>query len=396
MKAYKFLLLVSILLFSSTQLIAESSELLGYEVVGNRPVFYDKLQATLTYPMAWENSDKKDFHRWKEDARSKLLECISPAPPFNGFDMRVIAEEQRNGYVAQKVLLNLSTFSQVLGYLLTPEGGGLYPAILMLHDHGAHFSIGKEKMIKPFEVDSMTLNDSEDWISKCYDTVYVGDYFAQKGYVVFITDALLWGDRKQKGGTKYEAQQTVSAGLLQMGMSLGGLIVWDDIRSLDFLSSLPMVDRERVGVLGFSMGGYRAWMLAAASSKVKAAASICWMTTTESQLSSKGSKGGSDYSMLIPGVRNFLDHPHIASIACPTPMLFYNGRYDKLFPMDGVLAAFDKMREVWISQSAEDRYIAEVKDTPHVFSKDMQQQVLIFFNRWLIKKEDARMKVPSF
>lgn len=45
-----------------------------------------------------------------------------------------------------------------------------------------------------------------------------------------------------------------------------------------------------------------------------------------------------------------MDYPHVASIACPKPMLFTNGKKDKLFPVEGVEAAYDTMRKVWDSQ----------------------------------------------
>lgn len=45
------------------------------------------------------------------------------------------------------------------------------------------------------------------------------------------------------------------------------------------LAGLPGVDKARIGVLGFSMGGYRAWQLAALSEKVDATAAISWFGT---------------------------------------------------------------------------------------------------------------------
>ena len=41
---------------------------------------------------------------------------------------------------------------------------------------------------------------------------------------------------------------------------MGALIVWDDIRSAEFLATLPMVSKDRIGTMGFSMGAHRAWM----------------------------------------------------------------------------------------------------------------------------------------
>lgn len=112
-------------------------------------------------------------------------------------DYEVVAREQRDGYEAQKILFNINKWERVAAYLLVPKVKKA-PALLMLHDHGAHFSIGKEKMVRPFGVDSTLLADAEDWAVRCYDGVYVGDELAKAGYVVLSIDALFWGDRGRK------------------------------------------------------------------------------------------------------------------------------------------------------------------------------------------------------
>ena len=179
---------------------------------------------------------------------------------------------------------------------------------------------------------SVTAN-ADDWAERCYDKQYVGDYLASHGYVVLAVDALFWGERGRKEGVRYDSQQALAANMLQMGMSWGALIVWDDIRSAEFLATLPMVSKDRIGTMGFSMGAHRAWMVSAATDVVKAGAAVCWMNTTDSlmTLTNNQNKGGSAYSMIIPGIRNWMDYPHVASIACPKPMLFINGLRDKLF-----------------------------------------------------------------
>ena len=40
-----------------------------YEFMRNLPVYADSLIADLTYPLAWGNSDIKDFDKWKQVAR---------------------------------------------------------------------------------------------------------------------------------------------------------------------------------------------------------------------------------------------------------------------------------------------------------------------------------------
>ncbi len=362
------------------------SEVKGYATQNDMPVFYQKMKSRLTYPLSFANSHKH-FDKWRKEARKILLECMSPAPPkAYSYDMKIMDKEKRDGYNAMKIEFNISDYSRVPAYMLVPEGEGPFPAVLLLHDHGAHFSIGKEKMIRPFHVDSTVVADADDWAVRCYDNQYVGDYLASHGYVVLAVDALFWGERGRKEGVRYDSQQALAANMLQMGMSWGSFIAWDDIRSAEFLASLPNVDKDKVGTMGFSMGAHRSWMTAAATDVVKAAASICWMNTTDSlmTITNNQNKGGSAYSMIIPSLRNYMDYPDVASIACPKPMLFINGSKDKLFPVEGVKKSFEVMKKVWKSQKADGQLVTEIYDSPHFCSKKMQSDILLFFNRYLM------------
>ena len=377
------LLFASLLSLSTASAQTDSA---AYEVTGNMPVFYQQMKQQLTYPLAWGKAEEKDFAKWKAQARHVLAECmqnLQPAP--KAYAMEVTDREQRDGYEARKIRFNLSEWSRVPAYLLVPEGEGPFPAIVLLHDHGAHFSIGKEKMVRPFHVAPEVMEDADQWASQCYDGQYVGDYLARHGYVVLAVDALFWGERGRKEGTSYDAQQALASNFLQMGASWGAFINVDDMRSAEFLASLPFVDKERVGSLGFSMGAYRSWMLAALTDVVRASASICWMNTTEHlmTLTNNQNKGGSAYAMLIPALRRYLDYPHVASIACPKPTLFFNGTRDKLFPIEGVRDAYREMEAVWKSQGASDRLVTKLWDEKHFFNKEMQKETLEFFDRWL-------------
>lgn len=377
------LLFASLLSLSTASAQTDSA---AYEVTGNMPVFYQQMKQQLTYPLAWGKAEEKDFAKWKAQARHVLAECmqnLQPAP--KAYAMEVTDREQRDGYEARKIRFNLSEWSRVPAYLLVPEGEGPFPAIVLLHDHGAHFSIGKEKMVRPFHVAPEVMEDADQWARQCYDGQYVGDYLARHGYVVLVVDALFWGERGRKEETSYDAQQALASNFLQMGASWGAFINVDDMRSAEFLASLPFVDKERVGSLGFSMGAYRSWMLAALTDVVRASASICWMNTTEHlmTLTNNQNKGGSAYAMLIPALRRYLDYPHVASIACPKPTLFFNGTRDKLFPIEGVRDAYREMEAVWKSQGASDRLVTKLWDEKHFFNKEMQKETLEFFDRWL-------------
>ena len=358
----------------------------NYEFMRNLPVYADSLVADLTYPLAWGHSDIRDFDAWKQAAREKVFDCmLTPPPaPVNGYEAQVLCEEQREGYKARKLSIRLSRYYTVPAYLLIPDGQGPFPAVNILHDHGAHLFIGKEKVIRPLACeDSVVIKDAEAWVLN-YEGQYLGDYLAQHGFVVFASDAPMWGERGQKEGPRRDRYDMIAGNMMMYGIDLSAYMIYDDIRATDFLASLPEVDPQRIGCTGWSMGAYRAWMLSALSDRIKAGASVCWMVTTDEQLSfrySRTENGG--FANCLPGLRRWLDYPHIASIACPKPMLFINGSRDKLFPVAGAQKAFAIMRDVWESQGAGDKVETELWDMPHSCPLKAQQRVLAFFQKYL-------------
>ena len=356
-----------------------------YEFSFDLPCYVEQLKKELTYPMAWGNSHTRNFGKWKKEARAKVFECMM-APPLKAaaYDMKVIAEERRDGYTARKVEFNVNAYSRIVAYLLVPDGKGPFPAVNMLHDHGGHLFIGKEKMIRPFDEDTVVTNDADRWVERLYDSSYFGDFLARHGYVVFSADAPMWGERGREEGVDRSKYDIIAGNMMMLGRDLSAFMTYDDIAGTDFLSTLPCVDASRIGCAGCSMGAYRAWMLSALSDRVKAGAAICWMVTTDVQMSVKDKKreyGG--FANCIPALRQYLDYPHIASLACPKPMLFINGSRDHLFPVDGVRSAFDTMHAVWDSQGASGDLETEIWDIPHSCGLKAQERVLEFFEKVL-------------
>ena len=354
-----------------------------FEYTFDLPVYVEQLKAELTYPMAWGNSPIKVFDKWKAEARKKVFECMmTPPRPAANFAPEVVATEKRDGYTAQKIEFNINAYSRVTAYLLVPDGKGPFPAINALHDHGAHLFIGKEKMIRPFDVGQDVVDDAVAWADNLYEGQFVGDYLAQRGYVVFSVDAPLWGERGREEGVDRSKYDIIAGNMMMLGRDLCAFMHYDDIYSTDFLATLPCVDRNRIGCLGCSMGAYRAWMLSALTDRVKAGAAICWMVTTDVQMSVADKKreyGG--FANCLPGLRQYLDYPHIASLACPKPMLFINGTKDHLFPVRGVEAAFQIMHDTWKSQKADSKLETEIWEIPHSCGIKVQERMLQFFDK---------------
>ena len=271
------------------------------------PVFYENIKSRWTFKLGYK--DGVDLKQWQKTGLEKARELIIQEEDDTPFDMVVLESEKRDGYTAQKVVFNISQDSRVLAYLLVPNGkkGQTFPAALMLHDHGSKFDIGKEKMVKAFSSDkkvakvlgikdkktareeaaklspeSKAIYDkivsSDSWAGNYFSNLYPGDELAKRGYVVLSFDALGWGDRSVKNFST-GSQQSLASNMFNMGTSFAGVIAQEDCRAAKFLASLPQVDKSRVACVGFSMGGFRSWQLAAISDDITAGISVCWFGT---------------------------------------------------------------------------------------------------------------------
>lgn len=366
---------------------AQPEKHLNYQspgVVANLPVFYQRVADRVTHPMSWTSGAYKDFDAWKKLARQRVQQSWLTPPPTAPWDVAVLGEEDRGSYVVRKLALNISGDSRVLAYLTVPKGAGPFPAVLVLHDHGGRFDIGKEKMVRPFAVPDAVLKSSEEWTGRAYGGRYVADELSKRGYVCFVTDALNWGDR---GGGGDRGQQAIASNLMHLGMSFAGLMAWEDLRAAEFLASLPEVDHARIGAMGHSMGAYRTWQVTAMSPHIAAGVAICWMGTVKSLIvpGNNQARGDPAFSMLHPGLLADLDYPDIASLACPKPVLFYNGLYDRLFPQFGVHEAYEKMHRVWDSQGASDRLATRIWKVEHTFNQEMQEAAFAWLDSVLKK-----------
>ncbi len=340
--------------------------------------------------------------------------------------MKTLAREAREGYECRLIEFSLEggeiaevrDDERVKAYLLVPDGASVLkkrPAILMLHDHGARFDIGKEKLVRPISAPSTIGGheyiriSSRQWVDVNFDGVYLADSLASCGYVVLVSDALYWGDRssedarlwsrmnyddsfefsdsaerkniiKSQKKLVYEGQREVYDSLRSEGIIWAEKILRDDVASARLLARLPFVDRKSIGAFGFSMGAHRCWLLAAFCDEIKCGVALSWMTSLE------GYEGNnaSDLSMRIQPMRDQIDFGDIGIWLRPKPMLFLNGVSDHLFPRDKVEAAFRKLQRHYSAQEYEPNF--EPLQTVffnggHHCGKDVQETIIYFFEQ---------------
>ena len=288
---------------------------------------------------------------WRAEAlASARRHILQPGDDGAGFDTEVLAEETRTGGVlAQSLRLRVAAGEHAPALFLRPAGPGPHPAVLLLHDHGARFDIGKEKLIAPM-AGSAQREAATAWPDRPSGGVFVGAWLAAQGCAVLPGDALRRGGRARAGFAR-DDQQALAAHLQQLGLSWAGLIASDDLRSLRWLRAQDGVDRHRVAVLGFSMGAFRAWQLAAVAEphEVQACIAAHWMCTREGLLRPGGNAlaGQSAFTMLHPGLAAELDHPDVAALIAPRPLLLMASPEDKLFPWDAAQTAAQQLARAW-------------------------------------------------
>jgi dienelactone hydrolase len=216
----------------------------------------------------------EEWEKRKAQIRSKLLLSagLQPKPRQTALNANIFGEVEAAGFKVAKVYFESLPGFLVTGNLYVPLGiPGPYPAVLMPH---GHWQFGR---LQNGPTVSIT--------ARCID-------FARQGFVVLSIDMVGYNDSFQlpHDGNKsraqlradmplpYEARQFRAdfnfARARLYGLSLAGLQLWNGIRALDLLSSLPYVDPERIGATGASGGATQTILLMAADERVKVAAPV--------------------------------------------------------------------------------------------------------------------------
>ena len=328
-------------------------------------------------------------------------------------EMSVLAVEDRDGYECRYVEFVVGKDAdgkeRIRAYLLVPEGGSKRPAVLMLHDHGARFDIGKEKLVRPMAevledgIEDHIMKSSRQWIDKNFDGVYLADSLASLGYVVLVADALYWGERSSEDAQRwselsygnhqmtkavkdsikvlknrvYDGQKLLYDELHSRNVIWAEKMLRDDIASVRLLKSLSFVDSKRIGAFGFSMGAHRCWMLAAFCKDVKCGVALSWMTTLNREERMKAS----DYSMAIMPMREEMDFGDIGMYLAPKPMLFLSGTTDHLFPKEKVEVAFEKIQKHY--SDCPDKLETIFFEGGHHCGKEVQKTIIEYFDNTL-------------
>ncbi len=343
-----------------------------------------------------------NFEAWRKLARSTVFESLHYAPPKCAIAPKLLSREERDGYTQENIEFSTTPDIRVPAAVLIPKGRTKPgPAVVALHDHGAFYFYGREKL----------LEDAGDNLSlTAFRKQYYGGHsiaveMVKRGYVVIVIDMFYWGERRlllDKDPDDWrtrpdgisperitafnrrssELENLTGRTIYAAGFTWPGVMFWDDIRTVDYLCSRPDVDPKRIACVGLSVGGFRSCHLAALDPRIKASVVVGWMTSFPHQLK-KNVYNTIGHSMLVPGLYNSLDYCDVACIAAPSAMLVINGSKDGLFDRDGVNAAFKRLHAGYKKAGHPDKVRTLLFDTPHEFNTEMQAEAWDWLKKWL-------------
>jgi hypothetical protein len=118
----------------------------------------------------------------------------------------------------------------------------------------------------------------------------------------------------------------------EQGRTLMGERLWDLMRCVSCLETLPEVDKSRIGCAGLSLGGEMAMWLAAMDPRIKAADSSGWLTNMD-QLESNHC-----LCWKYDGLRELVDWADVFGLIAPRPLLCENGRREGPLSFDPAIA----------------------------------------------------------
>jgi len=324
---------------------------------------------------AWYEFSRKngeEFASYQERRRKELWSLLGDLPwQHRAAPPKLLKTETHEGYTLERLVLDLNGIEPVPALLLIPDKRqSPAPALLYIHWHGGMYGLGKEQLLRGVDVQS------------AYAPVCV-----EKGLVTLAIDSWCFGERKhEEDGEKGE--EDAFKLMLWRGRVLFGMMMFDELRALEYLASRPEVDPQRLGALGMSMGATKAWWLAALEPRVHLCLDVCCLTDYEELIKNRAlSEHGIYY--YVPSLLKHFQTADINELIVPRPRLSVNGRQDPLTPALGVEKIRNHLLPLYREYGRETNCRIDLFDSAHVELPEMRKLIVEWMDRYLTKNGPA-------
>jgi dienelactone hydrolase len=282
-----------------------------------------------------------------EEAMGPLPRPAEPIP----LDVQVVEEHQDDGYIRRKLAYHTDDKTKrVRAWLLHPlapgegRGEGILrrPAMLCLHQTTPG---GKDSPVG--------LTDRP--------TLHYAKELAKRGYVTLAPDYPSLGEYTYD----FEADGYISGSMKA---------IYDNIRAIDVLQSLPEVNGERIGSIGHSLGGHNGLFTAVFDERIKVVVTSCGFTSAHKY---KGGDlhgwSGPRYMPLVATKYNFspdkmpFDFAEIIAAIAPRAVFVNAPLHDDNFDVEGVRDVLKAARPIYELLGHAERLQVMYPDDSHEF-----------------------------
>jgi len=318
-------------------------------------------------------SSAEEWQRQIPDIRRRMELVMGPLP---GVDRRVplevemTPEERTDRYVRRKLRYTPEPGDRVPAWLLIPhDATPEKPAAAMLCLHQTN-NVGKDE---PAGLGGLP-------------NLHYAHELAERGFVCLVPDYPSFGEYP------YDFQTP------DRGSTSGSMkAIWNNLRGVDLLTSLPEVDAERIGAIGHSLGGHNAIFTAAFDDRLVAVVSSCGFTPFPDYY--EGNVKGWTSDRYMPRIRDTyaldagripFDFPEVIASFAPRSLFSNSPVGDDNFAVAGVRRAFAEALPVHRLFDGEpgvapagERLIVVTPDCGHDFPPEIRTQAYDWLERRL-------------
>lgn len=308
---------------------------------------------------AYVDSSAAEFGRWQTRARRKLQGLLN-LDAHTRVPLRLSRKphSETDTVVRERVSYRTLRGVEVPAWLLIPKGlTRPAPAVVCPPGHGG----GMNQVM-----------DEADGIYKQFALQLV-----RRGMVVLVPEHLGFGERMgEEGNTRRASHGYFYLALNLLGVSQMGVMIWDLMRAVDVLASLPEVDARRIGCYGLSLGGETTLLLSAVDTRIRAVGISGFLCSYKSSFLAE-QHCGCGYSC---GLVRHLEHVDIAALIAPRPLVVESAIRDPIFPVNVAKKTYRALRKLYGLLDARERIAQDVFEGGHEISGAVAYDWLV---RWL-------------
>ena len=299
----------------------------------------------------------------KETRRHELYKLMGHLPDRDRpISVEMVSREETDDMIVEKLLMDLNGLEKVPAYFTKPKNSnGRIPVILFNHSHFGQYDVGKKEFLfgrKEMQSPPFALA------------------LARQGYAGICIDS--WGFGERHGSTEAE----IFKEMLWKGRVMWGMMVYDNLRVLDYLETRDDVDMKRVGTMGMSMGSTMSWWLAALDERIKVCVDLCCLTDFQTLIEEKGLNLHGIY-YYVPDLLNHFSTSEINTLISPRPHFGLAGKLDPLTPLKGLDIIDKNLKEAYAKDGAPEAWQLKIYEVPHLENEEMRKDILEFFKKWL-------------